>query len=248
MKHSMIQTEKQLEYLAFSSNDLDKYEYLTVEDLGVEKPSSVEKAKFDYSLLGKIFNKRRRLKEEDEKEGLLKRLKNIEDKNEEQLRVVKNETENIKEVTDFVKESSSLEVKGLIQEIKVIQRDVDYRKVKIRGGNKVEYDFSDYKTLKELFRDLYYRKTAIDDAEAEQEEFGAMIGVLNKYPAKKTEYIEAKNKLLINVKKFYKGRKKIIEGLKTEIFSINCDEIVKEQARYKEEEKNIRNENGLIDY
>ena len=72
-----------------------------------------------------------------------------------------------------------------------------------------------------------------------------MIGVLNKYPAKKTEYIEAKNKLLINVKKFYKGRKKIIEGLKTEIFSIV---IVKEQARYKEEEKNIRNENGLIDY
>ena len=64
---------------------MDKYEYLTVEDLGVEKPSSVEKAKFDYSLLGKIFNKRRRLKEEDEKEGLLKRLKNIEDKNEEQV-------------------------------------------------------------------------------------------------------------------------------------------------------------------
>ena len=245
MKHSMIQTEKQLEYLAFSSNDLDKYEYLTVEDLGVEKPSSVEKAKFDYSPLGKIFNKRRRLKEEDEREGLLKRLKNIEDKNEEQLRVVKNKTENIKEVTDFVKESSSLEVKGLIQEIKVIQRDVDYRKVKIRDGNKAEYDFSDYKTLKELFRDLYYRKIAIDDAEAEQEEFDAMIGVLNKYPAKKTEYIGAKNKLLINVKKFYKGRKKIIEGLKTEIFSIV---IVKEQARYKEEEKNIRNENGLIDY
>ena len=141
-----------------------------------------------------------------------------------------------------------MEVKGLIQEIKVIQKDVDYRKLKIRGGNKVEYDFSDYKTLKELFRDLYYRKIAIDDAEAEQEEFDAVIGVLNKYPAKKTEYIEAKNKLLIHVKKNYKGRKKIIEGLKTEIFSINCDEIVKEQARYKEEEKNIRNENGLIDY
>ena len=53
---------------------------------------------------------------------------------------------------------------------------------------------------------------------------------------------------MIHVKKIYKGRKKIIEGLKTEIFSINCDEIVKEQARYKEEEKNIGNDNGLIDY
>ena len=48
------------------------------------KPSVVEQAKFDYSPLGKIFNDR--LKEEDEKEGLLKRVKNIGDKNEELLK------------------------------------------------------------------------------------------------------------------------------------------------------------------
>ena len=113
-----------------------------------------------------------------------------------------------------------MEVKGLIQEIKVIQKDLDYRKLKIRGGNKVEYDFSDYKTLKELFRDLYYRKIAIDDAEAEQEEFDAVIGVLNKYPAKKTEYIEAKNKLLIHVKKFTRGEKKLLKGLKLKYFQL----------------------------
>ena len=47
-------------------------------------------------------------KGEDKKEGLLKRLKSTEDKNEE-LRKAKNKTENIKEVTDFVKELSSLE-------------------------------------------------------------------------------------------------------------------------------------------
>ena len=40
------------------------------------KPSTIEQAKFEYSPLGKIFNKG--LKEEDKKEGLLKRLKNIE--------------------------------------------------------------------------------------------------------------------------------------------------------------------------
>ena len=60
---------------ALSSNNLDKYEYLTGEDLGL-KPNSVEQAKFEYSPLGKIFNKE--LKEEDKKEELLKRLKNIE--------------------------------------------------------------------------------------------------------------------------------------------------------------------------
>ena len=57
---------------ALSSNNLDKYEYLTGEDLNY-KPSTVEQAKFDYSPLGKFFNKG--LEEEDKKEGLLKRLK-----------------------------------------------------------------------------------------------------------------------------------------------------------------------------
>ena len=60
---------------ALFSNNLDKYEYLIGEDLGL-KPSTVEQAKFEYSPLGKIFNKG--LDESDQKEGLFKRLKNIE--------------------------------------------------------------------------------------------------------------------------------------------------------------------------
>ena len=54
---------------------MDKYEYLTGEDLGL-KPSTVEQARFEYSPLGKIFNKG--LDKDDQKEGLFKRLKNIE--------------------------------------------------------------------------------------------------------------------------------------------------------------------------
>ena len=113
---------------ALSSNNLDKYELLTGEDLGL-KPSTVEQAKFEYSPLGKIFNKG--LSEEDKKEGLLKKLKNIEDKNE-QLLKIKNKTE-IKEVTDFVKEPLSLEAKALIEEIRIIQNDVNYKKLTIKG-------------------------------------------------------------------------------------------------------------------
>ena len=60
---------------AFSSNNLDKYEYLTGEGLGL-KPSTIEQAKFEYSALGNIFIKR--LDKDDKKEGLFKRLKNIE--------------------------------------------------------------------------------------------------------------------------------------------------------------------------
>ena len=63
-----------------SSKNLDKYELLTAEDLDL-KPSTIEQTKFEYSPLGKIFNKG--LSEDDQKEGLFKRLENIKDKNEE---------------------------------------------------------------------------------------------------------------------------------------------------------------------
>ena len=81
----------------------------------------------------------------------MKKLKNIEDKSEEQLKVIKNKTENVREITDSVKESLSLEANALIEEIKTIQKNVDYKKLKITGGNNVTYDFS-----KELFDDFYF--------------------------------------------------------------------------------------------
>ena len=49
----------------------------------------LKKKKFDYSALIKLFNKE--LREEDKKEGLLRRLKNIEHKNEEQLKVTEDQ-------------------------------------------------------------------------------------------------------------------------------------------------------------
>ena len=41
---------------ALSSGNLEKYEYLTGEDLGY-KPDVVQKAKFEYSPLGQVFIK-----------------------------------------------------------------------------------------------------------------------------------------------------------------------------------------------
>ena len=74
---------------ALSSNDLDKYEYLTGEDLG-HKPGTVEQAAFEFSPLDKIFNKGLD-KDRDKIEGLLKRLKNIEGKNEEQIKAIEDQ-------------------------------------------------------------------------------------------------------------------------------------------------------------
>ena len=73
--------------IAYSSGDLPKYEYLNKKDLGY-KPDAFEQAKFEYSPLGKVFTDG--LDKSDRNEGLLKRLKNIEDRSNNQLLAIKN--------------------------------------------------------------------------------------------------------------------------------------------------------------
>ena len=65
---------KNAEISAKSSGELDKYEHLTAEDLDY-KPNALTQAKFEYSPLGKTITFG--LTKEDKKEGLLKRLANI---------------------------------------------------------------------------------------------------------------------------------------------------------------------------
>ena len=98
-----------------SSKNLDKIEYLTSEDLGLIA-SNIEEARFEYSPLGKIFNKG--LDKDDQKEGLFKRLKNIESKikseNKKELEPIKNE-----EQSEIVKDGSTVtdkKPKEIVQE------------------------------------------------------------------------------------------------------------------------------------
>ena len=200
------------------SKYLDKVEYLTGKDLGL-KPSTVEQVKFHISPLGKIFNEG--LSEEDKKVWLLKRLKNIEDKNK-----VENKVENkgIKEVTDFVDQPFSFEAKELLEEIKTIQKNVDYRKLKI---NMKDYDFSEYKTFKELFSDLNYTNITTDESESKQDEFNTVLRVLKSYSPKHDKYVTLKDNLVDNASKFYEGREKVIEGFKNEYFHFIMIEIMR---------------------
>ena len=122
---------------ALSSNNLDKYEYLTGEDLGL-KPSTVEQAKFEYSPLGKIFNKG--LDKDDKEEGLFKRLKNTEDTNLTQLQAIKDQGE--KQLRDLknIEDSRTLEAidksrrkndeaKDLVSKINKIDTELDTREL-----------------------------------------------------------------------------------------------------------------------
>ena len=57
---------------------MPKYEYLTKIDLGY-KPDAVEKVKFEYSPIGKVFTDGLAKEDKSKKVGLFKRFKNIED-------------------------------------------------------------------------------------------------------------------------------------------------------------------------
>ena len=74
------------------SNNFGKYKYLTGEDL-VWKTSTVEQPRFEYSSLVKIFNKG--LSEDNKKQRLFKRLKNIGSKNEDQTKKQSDAVKNI---------------------------------------------------------------------------------------------------------------------------------------------------------
>ena len=93
---------------------------------------------------------------------------------------------------------------------------------------------------------MCYGIMKINKAEQKQDKFDIVLNALSKYSPRNQKYIEAKNKLLDNAKNFYKERKKIIEGFKNKIFPIYHDN---EDNRFEENDENdIRDNNGLIDY
>ena len=87
------------EISALSSGDLGKYEYLTKIDLNY-KPDLIQKAKFEYSPLGQVFNKG--LDSTERQEGLLKRLKNIEDKTDNQLKAIEDQDDRKLDLIDKI--------------------------------------------------------------------------------------------------------------------------------------------------
>ena len=180
------------------------------------KPDVVQKAKFEYSPLGQVFNKG--LKTDEKQEGLFKRLQNIEDKTDKQLNENKNSQLGIKSIGCIVKEELSEEAKIILKKLSNQEKLINYRKLYLKGGNKAEYDFTEYRTLQEFFKAIYSRNLRIEKAERIQDEFNGVYGALEKYKPKEEPYIEKRRKLLINADNFYKGREMIIDAFKNEIF------------------------------
>ena len=128
--------------------------YLTGEDLGY-KPDVIQKAKFEHSLLGQVFNKV--LDESNIKEGLLKRLKNIEGKSEKQLKMIENKKDNqlgIKSAADIIDEKLSPEAKNILAKLSNQEETIKYKWLYFKPTDVNKFDFREYESLKELFREI----------------------------------------------------------------------------------------------
>ena len=102
---------------------------------------------------------------------MLKRLKNIEDKTDNQLRAIedKGKDSKLKSIFDKFKEQLSPEgnyvFNKIIEEKKLFN---NYIRSSFTGGNKIDYDFSHFTKIGNLFNKMYYGDTLIPEAEREQ--------------------------------------------------------------------------------
>ena len=94
--------------------------------------------------MSKFFNKG--LQEKDKKEGLVKRLKNIEDKSEGHFKIIKGKT-GIQSQIDLFNEDLSSEAVALLKEIKDVGDNVDYDKLFFTGGSKNVYGLKNFRML-----------------------------------------------------------------------------------------------------
>ena len=177
---------------ALSSNNLDKYEYLTGEDLGL-KPSTVEQTKFEYSPLGKIFNKG--LNEDDQKEGLFKRLENTKDTNltqlqatkdwgEQQLRQLKNidKSNTIKAINEIRRKNH--EANKILLDVKKIDTKLDTEELVCTKTDGTKYDFNIFALPLKFVEKINNYEITLDEAIEDQNKLEKLIFRLNNYKAK----------------------------------------------------------------
>ena len=192
---------------ALSSNNLDKCEYLTGEDLGL-KLSTVERTKFEYSPLGKIFNKG--LSDGDKTEGLFKRLENIKDtslaqlqaikyQGEKQLRELKNIDESrTLEAIDEIKRKND-EANKLVLNIRRIDGTHDKAELVCAKTDGTKYDFNRFTLLLKFIEKIHNYEITLDEAIEEQINLKILINKLNNDYKPRNEQKKEEKKKFQNV-------------------------------------------------
>ena len=178
---------------ALSSNNMDKYEYLTGEDLGL-KPSTIEQTKFKYFPLGKNFNKG--LIEDDQNEGLFVRLKNIKDTNLTQLQAIKDQGEqqlrelknidysNTLKAIDEIRRKNQ-ETDKILLDIKKIDTILNTTELDCTKTDGTKYNFNIFVLPLKFVKKIHNYEITLDEAMDDHSKLEKLIIRLENYNAKK---------------------------------------------------------------
>ena len=192
---------------ALSSGKLDKYEYLTGEEiLPLNQEQIIQQAKFNYSPLGKAIEKQR---------------KTIEDQGEKQvvaLESLKASDKKLTSIKDFISiENLNPQIINEIKRIKEIEKKVDRNKMVYNGTNKT-YDFSDFKTIC-AFGNEIRNNISLDTANIEQANLlGYIYDFTKKTKPRNPKQKELRADVLNTATELFNGREIVLNAFKSGIF------------------------------
>ena len=192
---------------ALSSGKLDKYEYLTGEEiLPSNQQQIIQQAKFNYSPLGKAIEKQR---------------KTIEDRGEKQVVALESLKESDKKLTpikDFIPmENLNPEIINEIKRIEEIEKKVDRNGMVYKETNKT-YDFRNFKTIRALGNEIRNNVISLDTANIEQANLLSYINDFMKTKPRDPEKRKLRSDVLNSVTGLVQGREAVLTAFKSGIF------------------------------
>ena len=193
---------------ALSSGKLQKYEYLTAEDiLPSNQQQIIEQTKSTYSPLGKAFDKQ---------------IKTIEDQGNKQvdaLNTLKSDNKLEIKDKDTIPETSFAndESRKELNKIKEMEETIDSKKL-VYKTDKHTYDFRKSNTIRTFGKDIYNGKTTLEEADESQSDLLDEIKTFNKKTRPKTFWQNETEITLDNLNNFYEVREMVLNGFKSNIF------------------------------
>ena len=192
---------------ALSSGKIDKYEYLTGEEiLPSNQQQIIEQANFNYSPLGKAFEKQ---------------IKNIEDQGEKQIKAIQNNTREVTIKNIITENILNDEAKKEIDKITEIGKTVDREKL-VYKASEYTYSFQNFRTIRAFVRDIYNGEITLKEADEDQASLlNEIMNFRDKTKPKDEEKKKRKKKdVLTNLYKFFEGREKVLNAFDSKIFPI----------------------------
>ena len=193
---------------ALSSGKIDKYEYLTGEEILLSNQQQIiQQAKFNYSPLGKAFEKQTKAIEDQGKKQVVA------------LESLKDPNKKLTSIKGFIPtENLNPEIINEIKRIEEIEKQIDRNKMVYKGTNKT-YDFRNFKTIRAFGNEIRNNIISFDTANIEQANLLSHIhDFTRKTKPRDSKQRKLRSDVLDSVSALVKGREMVLTAFRSRIF------------------------------